>query len=55
MGRRVIKIEVILLYILAMIAFMGREAESAFLQDRVVAVPERRSEGQQLISVTNAG
>jgi hypothetical protein len=38
-GRCVIEVKVVLLDILAVIAFAVGEAEQAFLQDRVAAVP----------------
>ena len=53
MGRGVIQIKVVLLDILAMIAFAVGETEEALLQDRVVAVPQRQGEAEPLLIVAN--
>ena len=55
MGRSVVEIEVVLLHILAMIAFAVGKAEEAFLQDRVAPIPERQGEAQPLLVVANSG
>jgi hypothetical protein len=39
-SRRRIEIEIVLLYVLTVIAFAIGEAEGAFLQDRITAVPQ---------------
>ena len=40
MRGRVVEIEVVFLHILAMVAFVAREIEEPFFQNRVVLVPE---------------
>ena len=39
MRGRVVEIEVVFLHVLAMVAFIAREAEEPFFQNRVVLVP----------------
>src|SRR5215469_2366735 len=51
---RAVDVKVVVLHVLAMIAFAIRKSEEAFLQDRISFVPERESKAQQLLIVTNA-
>jgi hypothetical protein len=53
--RRVIEIEVVLLDVLAVVAFGVREAEQPLLQDGVTLVPERQAQAQVLIAIGEAG
>jgi hypothetical protein len=52
--RRAVEVEVVLLDVLAVIAFAVGQAEQALLQDRVFAVPQREREAQPLFVVGNA-
>ena len=45
--------EVILLHILAMIAFVACQAEETFLEDRIGLVPKGKTETDELMAVTN--
>jgi len=53
--RRVIDVEIVLLDVLAVIALGAGDAEKAFLEDGVLAVPEGRCEAEQLIAIADAG
>ena len=53
--RRIVEVEVIFLDVLAVIALRRRQAEEAFLEDRVLAVPEGGGEAEELIAVADAG
>src|SRR5207245_5886372 len=53
-GGRVVKVEVIILDVLAVIAFVAVETEEALLEDRVVAVPQRNGEAEKLVAVADA-
>src|SRR5262249_11379751 len=53
MRRRAVEVEVVLLHVLAVIAFAVGQAEQAFLQDRIGAVPERDGEAEALLIVTH--
>ncbi len=53
--RRRIEIEVILLHILAMVAFVARQAEHAFFEDGVALIPESKRKAKQLTAVGDAG
>ena len=55
MRRRAVEVEVVLLDVLAVIAFVAGEAEEALLEDRVAAVPEREGEADVLVAVADAG
>src|SRR5271157_867218 len=55
MGRRAVEIEVVLLDVLPMVALAVGEAEESFLEDRVLAVPERDGEAQQLLVIRQPG
>src|SRR4051812_26820136 len=49
------QIEVVLLDVLAVVAFAVRQAEQAFLEDRILAVPQRERKAQELLVVRYAG
>jgi hypothetical protein len=46
--RRRVEVEVVLLHVLAVIAFAVRETEETLLEDRILPVPEREPEAQEL-------
>jgi hypothetical protein len=52
-GRSVIKIEVVLFHVLAVVPLGWSEAEQPFLQNRVIAVPECQSEHKELVAVAD--
>ena len=54
MGRRAVQVEVVLLDVLAVIALRARQAEVAFLQDRIVLVPQGEREAEALVVVRDA-
>ena len=54
-GRRAIEVEVILLDVLAVIAFAVGEAEQALLENRVLAVPQREGKTQALLVIGDTG
>ena len=51
----VVQVEVVLLHVLAVVAFVAGQAEHPLLQDRIGAVPEREREAQLLALVADAG
>ena len=51
----VVQVEVILLHVLAVIALRAGEAEHPLLDDRVLAIPQRKRETQLLMVVANPG
>src|SRR6516162_8706365 len=53
-GGRGVEIEVILLYILTMIAFSSSESEQTLLQNRILAVPQGQGKADQLMTIANA-
>jgi hypothetical protein len=53
--RDVVEVEVVLLDVLAVIAFGAREAEQALLQDGIGFVPQSEREAQPLLVVGDAG
>ena len=55
MGRRAVEVEVVLLDVLAVVALAVGQAEQAFLEDRVLAVPEGQGEAEPLLVVGDAG
>jgi hypothetical protein len=55
MARNVVEVEVILLDVLAVIAFRARETEQALLQDGIGFVPQGEREAQPLLVVTETG
>ena len=54
-GRRAVEVEVVLLDVLAVIALAVGQAEQAFLEDRVLAVPQGQREAEPLLVVGDAG
>ena len=54
-GRRAIEVEVILLDILPMIAFAVGQPKQAFLEDRILAIPQGQREAEPLLVVGNTG
>ena len=55
MGRRAVEVEVVLLDVLAVIALAVGQAEEAFLEDRIFAVPQGQGEAEPLLVVGDAG
>src|SRR5262245_23617550 len=55
MRRRGIEIEVILLGIFSVIAFVSGQSEYAFLQNRIAPVPQRQGEADDLVPVADPG
>ena len=55
MRRRRVEVEVLLLDILAVVAFLVRQTEEAFLEDRVTAIPQSETEAQPLFVIAEAG
>ena len=55
MRRRAVEVEVVLLDVLAVIPFGVGEAEEPLLEDRIVAVPQRQREAEDLSIVRYAG
>jgi hypothetical protein len=55
MRGRAVKVVVILFDVLAVVAFAVGEAEESFLEDRIVAIPEREAEAEALLVVGIAG
>src|SRR5580704_2561702 len=49
------EVKVVLLYVLAMIAFAVGQAEKPLLKDRILAVPQRNREAQHAMNVANPG
>src|SRR5438105_2590157 len=54
-GRRAVDVEVVLLHVLAVIAFAAGQTEQALLQNRIAPVPERQREADSLMAVADAG
>src|SRR5262245_35129312 len=55
MGGSAIKIEVVLLDVLAVVALAVGQPEQALLQDRVLAVPQGQGEAELLLVIGDAG
>ena len=53
--RRRVEVEVVLLDVLAVVALAVGQPECAFLEDRVLSVPQRECEAQPLVIVADAG
>ena len=53
--RRAVEVEVVLLDVLAVVALAVGQAEQAFLEDRVLAVPQGQGEAEPLLVVGDAG
>ncbi len=54
-GRRAVEVEIVLLDVLAVVAFAVGQAEQALLQDGVVSVPQGQREAEPLVVVRDAG
>ena len=55
MRRRAVEIEVILLDVLAVVAFVAGQAEEALLQDRIAPVPQSERKADLLMAIADAG
>jgi hypothetical protein len=55
MGRRAVEIVIILLDVLAVVALAVGQTEQPLLEDRVLAIPQRKRKTQPLVIVTEAG
>jgi hypothetical protein len=55
MRRRAVQVEVLLLHILAVIAFVAGEAEEPLFQDRIALVPQRDRQADALVPIAHAG
>src|SRR5262245_43864572 len=55
MGWRAVEVEVILLDVLAMVAFAVGQPEEAFLDDRISTIPQGERKAEALAVVANAG
>ena len=53
-GRRRVELVVKLLHVLAVVPLRPREAEEPLLEDRVLAVPERDGEAEDLVAIADA-
>src|SRR5713226_2953083 len=53
--RRAVKVEVILLHVLAVIAFITSKAEETFFEDGISVVPKCEPEADELVTVANRG
>src|SRR6266702_1983344 len=53
--RRAVKVEVILLYIFAMVSFVAGKAEETFFEDGISFVPKCEPEADELVTVANRG
>jgi hypothetical protein len=53
-GRCRVEIKVILLDVFAVIAFVAREPEEPFFEDRILAVPKRQGKADVLVAIANA-
>ena len=52
-GRRVVDVEIVLLDVLAVVAFVWIDSEQPLLQVRIAFVPERRREAKELVAVAH--
>ena len=55
MGRRAVEVEVVLLDVLPVVALAVGQAEQAFLEDRVLAVPQGQRKAEPLMVVGDPG
>jgi hypothetical protein len=55
MGGRTVEVEVVLLDVFAVVALAVCQPEQAFLEDRVLAVPQSQGEAESLLVIGNAG
>jgi hypothetical protein len=53
MGRRTVEVEVILLDILTMVGFTVGQPEQAFLEDRILAIPQGQREAEALVVIAD--
>src|SRR5437660_5069597 len=53
MRRRAVDVEVALLHVLAVVAFVAVEAEEPLLEDRVLVVPEHDGKTQAALAITD--
>ena len=53
--RSAVQIEVVLLDVLAVVAFVARQPECALLQDRIATIPQGHREADDLVPVADAG
>ena len=54
-GRRAVEVEVVLLDVLAVVAFAVGQSEEPLLEDRILPVPQGQREAQALFVIGNAG
>ena len=52
---QVVEVEVVLLHVLAVVSLAGHHAVEAFLEERILLVPEGEGEAEHLIPVADAG
>ena len=55
MRRRAVEVEVVLLDVFAVVALAVGQPEQPLLQDRILAVPKRQREAEQLVVVGDSG
>src|SRR5215470_5930367 len=55
MSRRGIEVEVILLYVFAVIAFVACKPKNALLQDGIAAIPKSEREADHLMAIADTG
>ena len=55
MCRRAVEVEVVFLNVFAVVGFAVRQAEHAFFEDGVFAIPQGHAEAQQLLIIADAG
>src|SRR5438270_11286193 len=55
MSRRVVEVKIVLLHILAVVAFGIRQAEEPLFEERITMVPKRGREEQNLVAIANPG
>src|SRR6266567_1314867 len=54
MCRRAVDVKVVFLNVLAVVSFAVREAEHAFFEDGVFAIPQGHAEAQQLLVIADS-
>ncbi len=52
---RAVQVEVVFLDVFAMVTLAVRQAEQSFLEDGVLAIPQRQAEAQLLLTIADAG
>src|SRR5262249_3497582 len=55
MGGRAVEVEVVLLDVLAVVAFAVGQSKEAFLEDGILAVPQGEREAEPLLVIRDAG